>query len=207
MVVGVLGFTFGSELAQQELVRLIRDVYPSATAQEPRIVRELVEGRGISLGIGLVGTVFATGAIHGSLDTALAAILGTGGKRGFVRGQAEAFAFTGALVVLAVLSVAVSFAAGPLASLLGLAAGYVLFFGVYRFIPRSHVRSRTIRVAALVSAVLWEIAKLAFGSITRGLGIFSVYGPIAFVAAVLTWVYVTAVIILIGAEVIKLKRT
>ncbi len=169
-------------------------------------MRELVEGRGISLGIGLVGTVFATGAIHGSLDTALAAILGTGGKRGFVRGQVEAFAFTGALIVLAVVSVAVSLSAGPLAPLLGLAAGYVLFFGVYRFIPRSHIRSRTIRVAALVSAVLWEVAKLAFGFVTRGLGIFSAYGPIAFVAAILTWVYVTAVIILIGAEVIKLRR-
>ncbi len=202
----MIGFVFGSELAQQELVRLIRQVYPSATAQETRIVRELIEGRGISLGIGLAGTVFATGAIHGSLDTALAAILGTGGKRGFVRGHAEAFAFTGALVVLAVLSVAVSFAAGPLASLLGLAAGYVLFFGVYRFIPRSHIRSRTIRSASLVSAVLWEIAKFAFGFITRSLGIFSAYGPIAFVAAMLTWVYVTAMIILIGAEVIKLKR-
>ena len=205
MVVGVLGFAFGSELAQQELVRLIRDVYPSATAQETRIVRELVEGRGISLGIGLVGTVFATGAIHGSLDTALAAILGTGGKRGFVRGQVEAFAFTGALIVLAVVSVAVSLSAGPLAPLLGLAAGYVLFFGVYRFIPRSHVRSRTIRVAALVSAVLWEIAKVGFGFLTRALGIFQAYGALAFAAGLLTWIYVTAAIILIGAEVMKTR--
>jgi membrane protein len=150
--------------------------------------------------------VFATGAIHGSIDTALAAVLGTGGKRGFVRGQVEAIAFAGALIVLAVVSVAVSLSAGPLAPLLGLGAGYVLFFGVYRFVPRSRVRSRTARLAALVSAVLWEVAKLAFGFFTRSLGIFSAYGPIAFVAAVLTWVYVTAMIILIGAEVIKLKR-
>ena len=54
--------------------------------------------------------------------------------------------------------------------------------------------------------MLWEIAKLVFGIFTRSLGIFSVYGPIAFAAALLTWIYVTAMIILIGAEVIKLKR-
>ncbi len=206
LVVGVLGFAYGSERAQQELAQFIHDVYPSATAQETRIVREIVEGRGISLGVGLLGTVFATGAIHSSIDNALAAVLGTGGKRGFVRGQLEAFAFAGALIVLAVVSVAVSLSAGPLAPLLGLGAGYLMFFGVYRFVPRSYVRSRNSRFAALVSAVLWEVAKLAFGFFTRSLGIFSAYGPIAFVAAVLTWVYVTAVIILIGAEVIKLKR-
>ncbi|MGH2491766.1 MAG: YihY/virulence factor BrkB family protein [Candidatus Limnocylindria bacterium] len=206
LIVGVVGFVYGSERAQEELAQLMRDVYPSATAQETRIVRELVEGRGISLGIGLIGTVFATGAIHGSIDTALAAILGSGGKRGFVRGQVEAFIFAGALVILAVLSVAVSLSAGLLAPLLGFGAGFVMFFGVYRFIPRSRVRSRTARLAALVSAVLWEVAKLAFGLVTRSIGIFSAYGPIAFVAAVLTWIYVTAVIILVGAEVIKLKR-
>src|SRR2546429_120986 len=33
LVVGILGFVYGSERAQQELVQLIRDIYPSATAQ------------------------------------------------------------------------------------------------------------------------------------------------------------------------------
>jgi membrane protein len=206
LVVGILGFVYGSERAQEELAQLIRDIYPSATAQETRIARELVEGRSISLGLGVIGTILATGAIHGALDKALAAILGSGGKRGFVRGHAEAFAFAGALVVLAVVSVAVSFLAGPLAPFLGLAVGYAFLYGVYSFVPRSRVGGPSARMAALVSAVLWELAKIAFGLVTRGLGIFSAYGPIAFVAAMLTWIYVTAAIILIGAEVIKLRR-
>jgi uncharacterized BrkB/YihY/UPF0761 family membrane protein len=181
-------------------------VSPFVTAQETQLVHELVEGRAISLGFGLIGTVIATGAIHGSLDTALAVVLGTGRKRGFVRGQVEAFAFAGALVLLAIISLAASFVAGPLAPVLGVAVGYVPFFVIYRFIPRARVRSRTVRLAALVSAVLWEVAKIAFGFVTRSLGIFSVYGPIAFGAAMLTWIYVTAAIILVGAEVIKVKR-
>jgi len=112
----------------------------------------------------------------------------------------------GTLVLLAIVSLAVSFTAGPLAPFLGLAVGYVPFFLIYRFIPRFHIRGSWARIGALVSAVLWELAKIAFGFVTRSLGIFSVYGPIAFGAAMLTWIYVTAVIILIGAEVIKLKR-
>ena len=226
LVVGILGFVYGSERAQQELVQLIRDVYPSATAQETRIARQLVDGRALSLGVGIVGTILATGVIHGSLDKALAAVLGVGGKRGLVRSQVEAFAFVGGIAALAVLSFALSYGAlaaqdaltsvlgpwlrvltGLLSPLVGLVAGYVLFYCIYRFVPRSRVRPRTARVAALVSAVLWEVAKIAFGFFTRSLGIFSAYGPIAFAAGLLTWIYVTAAIILLGAEVIKLRRT
>jgi len=151
-----------------------------------------------------------------------------GGKRrrGFVRGQVEAFGFVAGLAVLAVVSFGVSYGAvaaqdalaavgfdvpvrlvlGLVSPLLGLAAGYVLFYAIYRFIPRSPMPRRTARIAALVSAVLWELAKIAFGFFTRALGIFSAYGPIAFAAGLLTWVYVTAVIILIGAEVIKVSK-
>ncbi len=64
----------------------------------------------------------------------------------------------------------------------------------------------TARRAALVSAVLWEAAKVAFGFLTRGLGVFQAYGPLAFAAGLLVWIYVTAAIILIGAEVIKTER-
>lgn len=206
LVVGILGFVFGSERAQQELAQLIRTLYPAATVRETEIVHQLVEGRGVSLGVGVVGTILATGAIHGSIDKALAVILGVGRKRGFVRGNLEAFGFAAVLVVLAIVSLAVSFTAGPFAPILGLAVGYVPFFVVYRFIPRTRVRGKTMRLAALVSAVLWEVAKIGFGFVTRSLGIFSVYGPIAFGAAMLTWVYVTAAIILVGAEVIKVKR-
>src|SRR5437870_4065905 len=49
LLVGILGFVYGSDRAQRELVELIRQVYPSATAQETRIARQLVDGRALSL--------------------------------------------------------------------------------------------------------------------------------------------------------------
>jgi len=227
LVVGVLGFVYGADRAQRELVQLIRDVYPSATAQETRIVRQLVDGRAISLGLGVIGTILATSAIHGSIDSALAAVLGRGGRRGFVRGYLEALAFVGGIAVLAVLSFAISYGAvaaqglfaqaglavplrvalGVLSPFFGLAAGFLFFYVVYRYIPRARVATRHARQAAVVSAVLWEAAKIAFAFFTRALGGFTAYGPIAFAAGLLTWVYLTAVIILIGAEVIKVRRT
>jgi membrane protein len=225
LIVGVLGFVYGPDRAQREIVQMIRAVYPSATAQEARIARELVDGRAVSLSIGVIGTAFSALAIHGSLESALAAVLGREGRRTFIRGRLEAVAFISALVLLAALSFGLSYGvaalSGVLASagygaavrvslqilspLLGLAIGYVFFFLVYRAIPRRRPPRRVAAGAAVVSAVLWEVAKLAFGYLTRALGLFAAYGPLAFGAGLLTWIYFTAVIILIGAEVMKTR--
>jgi len=225
LVVGVLGFVFGVDRGQRELVQLFREIYPSASQQEVRIARELVDSRTISLSLGVIGTIIAASAVHSAVDAALAAVLPGGRKRSFLRGHVDAFAFVGGIAILAVVSFALSYGAqaaqGALTSaglgqtartviaigspILGLGAGYVFFALIYRYVPRNPVRPRTARIAALVSAVLWEIAKVAFGFFTRALGTFSAYGPLAFAAGLLTWVYLTAVIILIGAEVMKVR--
>ncbi len=227
LLVGVLAFAFGPERAEQNLIDILRDIYPSATQQETRIAHELVQGRALSLSIGVVGTLFSTMAIHGSLDRALAMVLGREGRRSFVRGHVEAAAFVAALAVLALVSFGLSFGTAAISDILvgagfggvvwvgvrllsplaGLAIGFVFFFVVYRVVPRHRPSRRAAAQGALVSAVLWEIAKLAFGYFTRALALFAAYGPLAFAAGLLTWIYVTAVIILFGAEVIKTRGT
>ena len=205
---------------------MIREIYPSATQQELRIVRDLIDGRALSLGLGLVGTLFGATAIHGSLDFALAAILGRDKRRNLVRGYAAAVAFVGAILLIAVISFAVSYGAaaaqdlfralglgregrtaiGLLGPLVGIVGGYVFFLVIYVTVPRTRVPLAVARTAALVSAVLWELAKLAFGVFTREVGAFTAYGPLAFAAGLLTWIYLTGAIILIGAEVMKTMR-
>jgi membrane protein len=221
----VLAFVYGPDQAQREIVQMIRAVYPSATAQETRIARELVDGRAVSLSVGVVGTAFAALAIHGSLESAFAAILGREGRRTFVRRRLEAAAFIVALAFLAILSFGLSYGVAALSGMLaaggfadaarvglqvvspvaGLAVGFLFFFLVYRAVPRRRPSRPIAGEAALVSAVLWEVAKLAFGYLTRALGLFAAYGPLAFAAGLLTWIYLTAVIILIGAEVTKTR--
>jgi membrane protein len=223
LAVGVLGFVYGDEGSTRQLARLLREVYPSATNEEVRIVREIVAGRAVSLGIGLVGTLLGATAIFGSLDSALAAILGRENARSFARRNLSAVGFIVAVLLIALLSFAISYGATAAGGLLreagvarptrttiavlggvvGIAAGYVLFYLIYRTVPRTRLPDRAARWAALVSAVLWEAAKLAFGAFTGAIGAFTAYGPLALAAGLLTWVYLTAVIILIGAEVMK----
>ena len=225
LMVGVLGFVYGSAQAQRELAQIIRDIYPSATLQEVRIARELVDARGVTLSLGLVGTLLAAGAVFSSIDSAIRFVLGSGRTRSFMRGHLEGIALVAAVLVVALLSVALSVGAQTAQAaltaagygqgtrlliavgspLVGLAAGWAFFYFIYRYVPRVRVSAPTARMAALVSAVLWEIAKVAFGYFARTVGAFSAFGPIAFAAGLLTWVYVTAVIILIGTEILKLK--
>lgn len=222
LVIGIFGFVYGPDRAESELAEIVRGLLPAATGQETKLVGQLVQGRALSLGFGLVGTLLSVSAILGSIDTAMSHVLGREGKRPFVRDQLTALAFVALVIILALGSFAVSFgvqaAAGALARsglqgirallellspLVGLAVGYWFFYFVFTLAPRRRVARRSARRAALVSAVLWEVAKVAFGFLTRTLGIFSVYGALAFAAGLLTWIYVTAAIILIGAEVVK----
>ena len=225
LLVGVLAFAYGPARAEQNLIELLRDIYPSLTSQETRIAHELVQGRALSLSIGVIGTLFSTMAIHGSLDRALAMVLGREGRRSFVRGHLEAAGFVAVLAVVALVSFGLSFGTAAVSDVLigagfggavavalrvlsplaGLAIGFVFFFIVYRAVPRQRHSRRAAAEGALVSAVLWEVAKLAFGYFTRALALFAAYGPLAFAAGLLTWIYVTAVIILFGAEVMKTR--
>lgn len=198
----------------------MREVYPAISGKEVSLIRGLVDGRAVSFGLGLIGTLLSATAILGSLDTAISHVLGREGKRKFVRDRLNGLGFISMLLGLAILSFALSYGvqavggaligartlrivlelAGPL---VGLGVGYVFFYLVFRLAPRRAVRRRGARQAALVSAVLWEVAKVAFAFLTRALGTFEAYGTLAFAFGLLTWIYLTAVIILIGAEVIK----
>src|SRR5256714_6667121 len=156
LLVGVLAFAYGPDRAENDLVQILRDIYPSATSQEARIAHQLVQGRALSLSIGVIGTIFSTMAIHGALDRALAMVLGREGRRSFVRGHLEAAGFVAALAVLALVSFGLSFGTAALSDALvgagfggivwvavrflsplaGLAVGFVFFYVVYRVVPR-----------------------------------------------------------------------
>jgi membrane protein len=226
LAIGILGFVYGSERAIVEFSKLLGTFYPSASGNEARIIRQLAEGRALSLGLGLLGTVVSITAIHGALDASLASVLGSKGARSFMRGKLEALAFVGGLLLLATLSFAITYGAEALqeplaaaglergtrmvlqflAPLFGALPAFAFFYLVYRVVPRTAVGSDAARAGAIVATILWELAKVAFGIYTRALDTFSAYGALALTAGLLTWIYVTALIILLGAEIVKSQR-
>ena len=75
-----------------------------------------------------------------------------------------------------------------------------LFVLVYRFMPRAEVTLRDTLPGAFLAGLLWELAKYTFA---WSLGYFhydQIYGSVGAVVAVLTWSYVSSLILLFGAQ-------
>ncbi len=75
-----------------------------------------------------------------------------------------------------------------------------LFVLIYRFMPRTEVTWRDTLPGAFLGGLLWELAKYIFA---WSLGYFhydQIYGSVGAVVAVLTWSYVSSLILLFGAQ-------
>jgi len=76
------------------------------------------------------------------------------------------------------------------------------FFALYRFLPARGVRARTAVLAGTFSAVLLELAKVAFATYLRHFNPGSLYtGTLAAIVIVIIWLYYAATIFILGGEV------
>lgn len=79
----------------------------------------------------------------------------------------------------------------------------LMFWLLYRFLPNveGRRRKRLVWGAALLASVLWESAKVGFTNFLGNLDRYqAIYGSIAGVVVTLMWIYVSSLIILLGAE-------
>lgn len=90
------------------------------------------------------------------------------------------------------------FVAGTLAFL----TIWVLFVGIYRFLPARWIPWRTAIIAATFMSVFHEILKWAFGWYVTGVADYrSTYGNLVTIAVLFLWIYYEAFIFILGGEV------
>ena len=75
-----------------------------------------------------------------------------------------------------------------------------LFVLVYRFMPRAEVTLRDTLPGAFLGGLLWELAKYIFALSLKWFHYDEIYGSVGAVVAVLTWSYVSSLILLFGAQ-------
>ena len=75
-----------------------------------------------------------------------------------------------------------------------------LFVFVYRFMPKAEVTLRDTLPGAFLAGALWEIAKYVFAWSLNYFHYDQIYGSVGAVVAVLTWSYVSSLILLFGAQ-------
>jgi membrane protein len=77
----------------------------------------------------------------------------------------------------------------------------VLFAMLFKWFPDAAVSWKSALLGGLVTALLFNIGKLAIGWYIGTQGLESTYGAAASLVVLLVWVYYSAQIVLFGAEV------
>ena len=88
-----------------------------------------------------------------------------------------------------------------LAALSSIAITYASLAFLYKLLPNARVRLRSALAAAFAAGSAWELAKFIFAwASSRMVQVHKIYGSVAVLPIVLTWIYISWIIALIGCR-------
>ncbi|PZV13593.1 MAG: ribonuclease BN [Leptolyngbya sp.] len=227
IAIAIAGAVFGEEAARGELVRQIQGLVgkEGAEAVQAMIQNAHKPGSGgaIATIVGVVLLMFGASGVFGQLQSALNTIWEVKPKpgqgiRSFLISRFLSFAMVLVIGFLLLVSLVLSSVLAavshifnnlmPGLPILGQVINFLISFGVitvlfasiYKFLPDVKVPWKNLWVGAAVTAVLFNIGKLAIGLYLGNSSIGSAYGAAGSLVVVLIWVFYSAQILLIGAE-------
>ncbi len=102
----------------------------------------------------------------------------------------------------------VSGALGTIPDFAAIGIIFLLCYLLYQYVPEERIDRKSALIAACTTSLVWEISGYVFGWYLRTLTHFSkLYGAYAFIVVLLIWVFWSAVIFVVGAEVGYLAQT
>ncbi len=232
LLISGLSFLLGSEPtdAANTVTALVDRLLPSGANAAGELLRGIVadvlKTRGAVTVYSAIGFAWFSTRLFGSLRSVLSLIF-DGTDRGIVAGKVfdffATFIATVAVVVYVVISTyvdlattrglallletglrteAMGFVGYLLGRLMALTVVFVLFYAMYRGLPRHRPSVRTAAIGALTASILFEIARHLFGIFVARFDPSSLYtGTIAAIVAIVFWTYYGAMLFLIGGEV------
>jgi membrane protein len=217
---------FGVVLRDEELQRRVLDGLVEGVPVDAPIVEEalaaLASG-GLTIGtVALVGTIWTGSALAASLRNALNVAFDVTRRRPFVPGKLIDLTIAPALGLLLLASLALTagwrFAQSEAVSVgilrdqsivweigaVGITGlmSFIAFLFLYWLLPNAELRLRDLWPGALIAALGFEAVKFGFVFYLANFGSYDVvYGSLGGVITMLIWVYMSANIMLFGAEV------
>ncbi len=156
------------------------------------------------------------------LEVALNSVWGVTKNRNYLQNQVVSIGLAVGVALLAMTSVALSAAqrtvlaflffghtdnivfdllAKGFLQLCGLAASIGLFFLIYWGLPNRKVPPRAVLPTAVVMGVIWTVAKYIYIFLLPWLDFRSVYGPFELSVSLITWAFLSGLLLLAGAYV------
>lgn len=206
-------------------VRALADVMPADAArligEQLMNVVETSDGKkGFGLLLALALAIFGARGAAGSVITALNIAYEEEETRGFLKVNALALGITAGGVLVVILAMIAIAALGTLEDLLPWLPEFLLGLGkvlayllmtlggaagaatLYRYGPsRRHARWEWLTPGSILAAVGWLALTIGFGIYVANFGNYNAtYGSLGAVVVLLTWMYLSAYILLFGAE-------
>ena len=235
IVIGIAGMAFGQEAAQGRIVGEIQGLVgdDGARAIQDMLSHARRPASGIiATTVGAATLLLGAAGVFGQLQDALNTIWEVApypgrGWRGFVKDRFLSLTMvlgTGFLLLVSLVVTAGIAAAGEslgglspgvealaelAAMLVSLCVVVVLFAMIFKFLPDAEIAWRDVWIGAVVTAALFVVGKFAIGLYLGHASIGSAYGAAGSFVVLLVWVYYSAQVLLLGAELTQVyaRRT
>ncbi len=224
-LVAVFGMVVHDPDSQTRMVNNIMQQIPQALKFRSE-VQDIISGvastqNGLVGLFGVAGLVWTASGMFSALRKALNNAFDVESSRGFVRGRTMDVLSVMAVLVLSLLSVALTTAIGVFRALsdelfrgvlvnigwgalyffLPLAVSWCVVFATYRWVPNHSLSRRDLWFGALLAAIGFELAKAGFGLYLANFSHYSeVYGTLGGVVAFMFFIYLVSNVVIFGAE-------
>ncbi len=222
--ISVSGYVFGSPTREAQLARDISQIIPVSTDFVGDTVQGVVRARHITGVASIFGLMWAATAVFGAIRKGVNTAWGIRKPRPFLHERLIDFLLALGAGLLFVVSISSSAVLGffkeitELVSSNGTIDGDLVwdqvalvipatltiltFLLLYRFLPNTKVRFKDVWWGALAAGIAFELTKMGFVWYVKTYSVYNVvYGTVGAVVALLTWVYISAIIFLFGALV------
>jgi membrane protein len=216
VIVAMFGYIFGTEAGDLRALDTIDQIAPQFYDLVSENIQSVVRYRGVSGIVGLLGLIWSAKKVFGAVSYGLDRSLG-------LRSRHFLYEILIAVVLVPILALVLMVAtAGPLAITFierftgleylrygpqigsysfSLAFVFVLALLVYTYLPNRRAHLGSAVPGALVTAIGYSLAQVAFGIYTAHANVFQIYGTLSAIFALMLWVYYMCLIFLYGAHV------
>ncbi len=223
--VSILGYILhSSDRAGLAVFSLLMENLPTSTLDSFKMLRGVIDKREVLGLIGIAGLAWTASRIFFAVENSMNIVWKVNQKRPYWKGRSLALILVPISVLIMLISrfftsiyataqravipyvnfslADSSFTTRFFSLFFPLMTGFLFFFVIYKYIPFRRIRSLYAAVGAIFASAMWEITKFVFDFYILNFAQYrKIYGPLAAMVITFLWIYVSAFILIIGAEI------
>jgi len=223
-VISILGFIIGTESSNETLAKEIADVLPISSDLIGSTMEGIISARAITGIASFVGLVWTSSAAFSAVRKGINTAWGVTTPRAFLweRIIDIGLVFAAGLLVLIILFTAplieiirqifeytlpqneipADMIWATIADLVSPLLAFISILILYRWLPNTKVKIIHVVPGALLASICFILAQLGFIWYVGKFPVYNIlYGAVGAIMALLAWVYISALIILFGAQI------